>query len=410
MKRVVVTGMGVISPIGNNLDTFGQNIDAGVCGIDYIKKFDSSRLPVKLDAEVKDFSAKQYFNSVSDMRKADLFTQYAVAAATEAVEMSGIMESDIDKNRLGVYIGTGIGGINTIISEAMKCETKGPNRVSPFFVPMMISNMATGTVSIKYGAKGPTLPVVTACATSSHTVGEAYRAIKHGYADAIIAGGAEAAINELAMAGFVSCQALSLSETPDEGCRPFDVNRNGFVMSEGAGILVLEDYDHAVARNARIYGEIVGYGNTADAYHITAPDPEADGAARAIKLAVEEAGITDAASTYVNAHGTGTHMNDAMETKALKMVFGDDAYKLHISSSKSMTGHMLGATGAVEAIVCLLALEKNLVPPTINLNNPDPECDLDYTPGKAVAAPLEYAVSSSLGFGGHNACLAFKKF
>lgn len=410
MKRVVVTGMGVVSPIGNNVNTFEQSIDNGVCGIDYITRFDASKLPVKIDAEVKDFSAKQFFNSVSDMRKSDLFTQYAIAASAEAVEMSGIMESDIDKNRLGVYIGTGIGGINTIVTEAKKCEEKGPDRVSPFFVPMMISNMASGSVSIKYGAKGPTLPVVTACATSSHTIGEAYRAIKHGYADAIIAGGAEAAINELAMAGFVNCQALSLSEKPNEGCRPFDVDRNGFVMSEGAGILVLEEYEHAVARGAKILGEIVGYGNTADAYHITAPDPGADGAARAIKQAVDEAGITNASTTYVNAHGTGTHMNDAMETKALKMVFGDEAYKLHVSSSKSMTGHMLGATGAVEAIVCLLALNKNLVPPTINLTNADPECDLDYTPGKAVATELEYAVSSSLGFGGHNACLAFKKF
>ncbi len=409
MNRVVVTGMGVISPVGNDIPTFWENITKGVCGIDKIQKFDASRLKVNLDAEVKDFNPKNYYETMQEIRKSDLFMQYAVAATDEAVKMSGIMDSDIDKERLGVYIGTGIGGINTTLAEAKKLESKGPERISAFFVPMMIANMASGTVSIRYGAKGPTLPIVTACATSSHAVGEAYRAIKHGYADAIIAGGSEAAINELAMAGFVNCQALCLSDDPKTGSIPFDARRSGFVMGEGAGILVLEEYEHAIKRNAHIYAEVTGYGNTADAYHITAPDPEADGAIRAIRAAVEESGITGEEEIYVNAHGTSTHLNDAMETKALKEVFGSRAYDLHISSTKSMTGHMLGATGAVEAIASIMALEKGVIPPTINYVEKDEECDLDYTPNTAKKVEAEYAISTSLGFGGHNACVAFKK-
>ncbi len=409
MNRVVVTGMGIISPVGNTISEYWESISNGVCGIDKISRFDASRLKVKLDAEVKDFNPKNYYSAMQEIRKSDLFMQYAVAASDEAVKMSGILESDIDKNRLGVYIGTGIGGINTTLTEAKKLETKGPERISAFFVPMMIANMASGTVSIRYGAKGPTLPIVTACATSTHTIGEAYRTIKHGYADAIIAGGSEAAINELAMAGFVNCQALCLSDDPKTGSIPFDARRSGFVMGEGAGVLVLEEYEHAVARNAHIYAEVTGYGNTADAYHMTAPDPEADGAIRAIRQAVEESGITGNEEIYVNAHGTSTHLNDAMETKALKEVFGEKAYDLHISSTKSMTGHMLGATGAAEAIASVLALENGVIPPTINYVEKDAECDLDYTPNTAVKADVEYAVSTSLGFGGHNACVALKK-
>lgn len=410
MCRVVVTGMGVISPVGNDLDTFWNNLKDGVCGVDKIKRFDASGLKVSLDAEVKDFNPKNYYDSMQEIRKSDLFMQYAMAAAKQAVEQSGILESDLDKERFGVYIGSGIGGINTTIREQDKLRDKGPDMVSPFFVPMMISNMAAGAVSIKFGAKGPTLPVVTACATSTHTLGEAYRAIKHGYADAIIAGGSEASINELAMAGFINCQALNLAENPEEGSLPFDKRRGGFVMGEGAGILILEEFEHAKKRGAQILAEVVGYGNTADAYHITAPDPEGDGAIRAIKNAVSEAKIGDDEEIYINAHGTGTHLNDAMETKAIKAVFGKRAYDIHISSTKSMTGHMMGATGAVEAIASVMALKDGVIPPTIGYKEADEECDLDYTVNKAANVQVDYAISTSLGFGGHNACIAFKRY
>ena len=409
MYRVAVTGMGVISPVGNDMNSFWESLKSGKNGIGKITKFDASRLKASLDAEVKDFNPKDYYPSAQEIRRSDLCMQYAYAASIEAVNMSGIMESDIDKDRLGVYIGSGIGGISTTITNTLRLNEKGPDMVSPFFVPMMISNMPTGAVAIRFGAKGPTLPVVTACASSSHTLGEAFRAIKNGYADAIIAGGTEAAINELSMAGFVNCQALSLAADPDEASLPFDKRRGGFVMGEGAGILVLEEYEHAKKRGAKIYAEITGYGNTCDAYHITAPDPEGYGAMRAIKLAKEEAGITDADEIYINAHGTGTHLNDAMETKAIKEVFGQKAYSIHISSTKSMTGHMLGATGAVEAIATVMALDTGIIPPTINYKEKDEECDLDYTPNKAVEAPVNAALSSSLGFGGHNACVAFRK-
>ena len=409
MCRVAVTGMGVISPVGNSIDTFWENLKNGVCGVEKIKRFDASRLKVHLDAEVKEFEPKAWYDTAQEIRKSDLYMQYAMAAAKQAVEQSGILNSDLDRERLGVYIGSGIGGINSTIRETGRLTEKGPDMVSPFFVPMMISNMATGAVSIRFGAKGPTLPVVTACATSTHTVGEAYRAIKHGYADAIIAGGSEASINELAMAGFINCQALNLAEDPNEGSLPFDKRRAGFVMGEGAGILVLERYDHAKKRGAKILAEIVGYGNTSDAYHITAPDPEGSGAVRALRMAINEAGVTKEDEIYVNAHGTGTHLNDAMETKALKEVFGERAYDLHVSSTKSMTGHMMGATGAVEAIASVLALSEGVVPPTINYREKDEECDLNYTPNTAVQADLDVAISTSLGFGGHNACIAFRK-
>ncbi len=409
MCRVAVTGMGVISPVGNSIDTFWENLKNGVCGVEKIKRFDASRLKVHLDAEVKEFEPKAWYDTAQEIRKSDLYMQYAMAAAKQAVEQSGILNSDLDRERFGVYIGSGIGGINSTIRETGRLTEKGPDMVSPFFVPMMISNMATGAVSIRFGAKGPTLPVVTACATSTHTVGEAYRAIKHGYADAIIAGGSEASINELAMAGFINCQALNLAEDPNEGSLPFDKRRAGFVMGEGAGILMLERYDHAKKRGAKILAEIVGYGNTSDAYHITAPDPEGSGAVRAIRMAINEAGVTEEDEIYVNAHGTGTHLNDAMETKALKEVFGERAYDLHVSSTKSMTGHMMGATGAVEAIASVLALSEGVVPPTINYREKDEECDLNYTPNTAVQADLDVAISTSLGFGGHNACIAFRK-
>lgn len=409
MFRVAVTGMGVITPVGNDIETFWNNAKNAVCGVGKISRFDASGLKVSLDAEVKDFNPKQYYDSMQEIRRSDLFMQYAMAAAKQAVEQSGILSSDIDKERLGVYIGSGIGGIGTTIREHDRLNEKGPDMVSPFFVPMMIGNMAAGSVAIRFGAKGPTLPVITACATSTHTIGEAYRAIRHGYADAIIAGGSEASINALAMAGFVSCQALSLSENPEEGSLPFDRRRGGFVMGEGAGILVLEEYEHARKRGATIYAEVTGYGNTCDAYHITAPDPSGSGAVRAIRMAVSESGIGENDTVYVNAHGTGTHLNDVMETKALREVFGEQAEKLHISSTKSVTGHMLGATGAVEAIASVLALRDGIVPPTANYREPDSECDLNYTPNVAVKADLTCAISTSLGFGGHNACIAFRK-
>ena len=409
MFRVAVTGMGVITPVGNDTETFWNNAKHAVCGVGKITRFDASGLKVSLDAEVKDFNPKQYYDSMQEIRRSDLFMQYAMAAAKQAVEQSGILDSDIDKERLGVYIGSGIGGIGTTIREHDRLNEKGPDMVSPFFVPMMIGNMAAGSVAIRFGAKGPTLPVITACATSTHTIGEAYRAIRHGYADAIIAGGSEASINALAMAGFVSCQALSLAENPEEGSLPFDRRRGGFVMGEGAGILVLEEFEHAKKRGATIYAEVTGYGNTCDAYHITAPDPSGSGAVRAIRVAVSESGIGENDTVYVNAHGTGTHLNDVMETKALREVFGEQAEKLHISSTKSVTGHMLGATGAVEAIASVLALNEGIVPPTANYKEADPECDLNYTPNVAVKADLTCAISTSLGFGGHNACIAFRK-
>jgi len=409
-NRVVVTGMGVVSPVGNNLETFWNSLKNGVSGIDTIKRFDATGLGVYLDGEVKDFNAKDYYDSVVDIRRSDLFMQYAIAAATQAVEDSKILESDIDKDRFGVYVGSGIGGINTFCTEDKKFNEKGPERVSPFFIPMLIGNMAAGAVAIRFGATGPSLPVVTACATSSNTIGEAYRAIKHGYADAIIAGGSEASINELAMAGFVNCKALSQCENPEDGCVPFDKRRSGFIMAEGAGMVVLESYESAVKRNAKIYAEVVGYGNTCDAYHVTAPDPDGAGAIKAIKMAKEEAGITGKENLYVNAHGTSTPLNDVMETKALKAVFGEDAYKLHVSSTKSMTGHMLGAAGAVEFIAATLAVKEGIIPPTINYKCKDEECDLDYTVNEAVICDLDFAMSSSLGFGGHNACVALKKF
>ncbi|MDE7395998.1 MAG: beta-ketoacyl-ACP synthase II [Clostridiales bacterium] len=407
-RRVVVTGLGVISPVGNDVKTAFDALKNGKCGIDRVTKFDATDFKATLAAEVKDFDPLLYF-AKGELRKNDLYTQYAVAAATQAVEDSGILEK-IDPERLGVYVGSGIGGISTMMTEHGKLLEGGYRKISPFFVPMMISNMATGTIAIKFNAKGATLPIVTACATSANSVGEAYRAIKHGYADAVIAGGAEAAVNPLAYGGFINCMALSAATDKNAASLPFDKRRAGFVMGEGGAVLILEEYEHAVARGAKIYAEMTGYGNTCDAHHITAPDPEATESARAVKMAAQESGIQGGAGVYVNAHGTGTPLNDKTETTALKKAFGEtEARKLKISSTKSMTGHMLGAAGAMEAIVSVLALKEGIVPPTINYVEPDPECDLDYTPNKAVKANIQYALSMSLGFGGHNACVAFKK-
>lgn len=405
MKRVVITGIGAVTPLGNDVNTTWEAMKNGVCGIDVISCYDPELTKAKVAAEVKDFDPSLYFEK-KEIRKNDLYTQYAVAAAVQAVEDSKIIGT-VDDTRLGVYVGSGVGGIQTFYEQCQNMFT-GKN-ISPFFIPMIISNIASGTIAIRYNAKGPVLPIVTACSTSTHSVGEAFHAIKHGYADAIIAGGTEATISPLAITGFTNCKALTLNPDPKTACIPFDKRRNGFVMGEGAGILVLEEYEHAVARGAKIYAEITGYGNTCDAHHITAPDPEGVGAANCIRLALNEAGYTGEETLYINAHGTSTPLNDSGETKAFKTVLGEKAYKAHISSTKSMTGHMLGATGAVEAIAATLALKDGIVPPTIGYAEPDPECDLDYTPNKAVAAPLDMAISTTFGFGGHNACIALKK-
>lgn len=407
MRSVVITGLGVVSPVGNDVETFFQNITDGVCGIDFITRFDCTDYKVKIAAEVKNFDPLQYLDK-NEVRKTDLYTQYALAAAAQAAQDSGIVGT-LPKERLGVYVGSGIGGMSTFIREAGKLAEGGPRKVSPFFIPMMISNIAAGTIAIKYGACGPSLPVVTACATSTNAVGEAYRAIRHGYADAIFAGGAEATVNGLAVAGFTNCMALSTKNVPGESSIPFDRRRDGFVMGEGGAVLVLEEYEHAVNRGAKIYAQVVGYGNTNDAYHITAPEPSAQGAAQAFRLAMEEAGYQSSMNTYVNAHGTSTPLNDKAETMALKAAFGDKAKELRISSTKSMTGHMLGAAGATEAIVSVLALQRGVVPPTIGYREPDENCDLDYTVNGCRREELDIAFSSSLGFGGHNGVLAFGK-
>lgn len=411
-RRVAVTGLGVISPIGNNVETYWNGLLEGVCGIDYIRAFPTDDLPSKVAGEVKDFNPAEYEIEPPFARKQDKFTLYAVAAAWQAMKASGLDASEngnIDPLRLGVYVGSGIGGFSTQVRETEKLLKDGPRWVSPLFVPTMISNIAAGNIAIRNNACGPCLPVSTACATSTHTIGEAYRAIKHGYADAIIAGGAEAVIMPLAIAGFANAKALSRVEDPLRASLPFNAGRGGFVLGEGAAILVLEEYEHALARGAEILAEVCGYGNTCDAYHVTAPRPDGTTQANAIRMALAEAGYTSADCLYINAHGTGTLLNDVTETKSFKMALGDDAYKAHISSTKGHTGHLLGAAGAVEAVASVLALKHGVVPPTLGLDNIDPDCDLDYTPNKAVNADLTIAISDSLGFGGHNACVAFRK-
>lgn len=407
--RVAITGMGVITPIGNNISSFRDSLYAGRCGIGPITKFDTSELKCKVAAEVKDFDITDYGMEKGDGRRMDMYSQYAMAAAWQAVTQSGIIGS-LAPEELGVYVGSGIGGYHTAIAEGEKLLKRGPSRVSPLYIPMMIVNIATGNIAIKFHAQGPSLPVVTACATSTNAVGEAYRAIKDGYAKAIIAGGAEAAIEPLGVAGFCNCKALCETDDPSLASLPFDKRRSGFVMGEGAGILVLEELGHAIARGADILAEVVGYGNTCDAYHITAPDPEGTGAARAIRQAADQMGKLDG-KLYINAHGTGTLLNDRTETRAIKRAFGEaQAHNILISSTKSMHGHMLGATGAVELCAAALALRDGIVPPTINLDVPDPDCDLDYTPHTARKAELDGAISVSLGFGGHNAAVALRRY
>ena len=412
-RRVVITGMGVVSPVGNDIQTYWDNLLKGVCGIDYIKSIPTEDLPVKIGGEVKDFNPADYGMEPAFVRKQDKFTVFAVAAAWQAVRQSGLDASEggnIDPFRYGVYIGSGIGGFSTMMRENEKILKEGPKWISPLFIPTMISNIAAGNVAIRNNACGPCLPVVTACATSTHAIGEAFRAIKHGYADAIIAGGSEAAITSLAIAGFANAKALSRAEDPTYASLPFNRNRGGFVLAEGAAMMVLEDYEHAKARGAEILGEISGYGNTCDAYHVTAPRPDGKTQSMAIRSALDEAGYTSDDVLYINAHGTGTALNDVSETLAFKLALGDDAYKAHISSTKGAMGHMLGAAGAAEAVASVLALKNGIVPPTVNLDETDPECDLNYTPKEAVKADLTMALSDSLGFGGHNGCLVFRKY
>ena len=381
-RRVVVTGMGAVSPVGNDVQTSWENLISGVHGIGPITRFDTTEYKAKLAAEVKD---------------------------CQAVEESGVLGT-VDPERFAVYFGTGIGGINTFSREYKKLLDRGPSRVSPYFIPMLIANMGAGMIAIRFNCQGPALPAVTACASGSNAIGEAVRAIRHGYADVVISGGAEASINECGVAGFVNMQALSVSEDPDAASLPFDKRRAGFIIGEGAAAVVLEEYEHAVKRGAKIYGEVCGYGSTCDAYHITAPLPDAAGGARAMKQALEEAGYTGEERLYINAHGTGTPLNDAGETIAVKTALGGEkARQAYVSSTKSMTGHMLGAAGAMEAVVCLKVLETGIIPPTLNLLEPDPACDLNYVPNQAVKAEVDLCLSNSLGFGGHNACLAFRK-
>ena len=406
LKRVVVTGMGAITPVGNNVADTWDSLKNGRSGIGLVTRYDPSLTKAKVVAEVKGFDPTEYIEK-RECRRMDLYTQYAMAAASQAVTDSGIMDK-VDPERFGVYVGSGVGGMDTFYEQS-KNMMEGKN-ISPFFIPMMISNIAAGNVAIKFKAQGPCLPVVTACSTSTHAIGEAFRLIKFGYADAVIAGGAEAALHPLAIKGFTSCKALTMSEDPTQASIPFDKRRNGFVLGEGAGMLILEEYEHAVSRGANIYAEICGYGNTCDAHHVTAPDPEAQGAARCVKQALEEAAFDgNGSSLYINAHGTSTPMNDATETKAFKLALGEEAYQAHISSTKSMTGHMLGATGAVEAIAAIQALRTGIIPPTIGYQEPDPDCDLNYTPNTPAEAELTMAISTTFGFGGHNACIAFRK-
>lgn len=408
MRRVVVTGMGAVTPVGNTVESLWESLLAGKNGIAPITLFDTTEYKAKLAGEVKDFNPTDYMEK-SEVLRSDRYAQLGMAAAVQAVEQSGII-GNIEPERIAVYFGTGIGGIQTMEDQETRLLEKGPRKISPYFVPMMIANMCAGMIAIRYNCKGAALPQVTACASGSNAIGEAVRAIRHGYADAVITGGAEASISQVGVAGFINMKALSTAEDPNAASLPFDSRRAGFVIAEGGASLVLEEYEHAKARGAEIFGEVCGYGSTCDAYHITAPRPDAEGGGRAMADALKEASYDGKELVYVNAHGTGTPLNDVCETKAVKIALGEEqAKKCYISSTKSMTGHMLGAAGAVEAIASILALREGVIPPTINLLEQDPECDLNYTPNKPVKVQADIAISNSLGFGGHNACLAFRR-
>ncbi len=409
MKRVVITGVGAVTPVGNNVAQTWDALVAGKHGIAPITGIDTSDLPVKVAGQVKNFDPLQYFDK-KELRRTDPYTRFAIAAAEEAVEDCGTKFEDLDPYRVGVVFGSGIGGFQSIEGEYEKFLQKGPSRVSVFFIPMMISNMAAGEIAIRFSFKGANYAPVTACATSSHALGEAFHKIKYGILDACVAGGAEAACTRFAISGFNNMKALCQTEDPDRASIPFDAERSGFVMGEGAGCVILEELEHAKARGAKIYAEIVGYGATSDAYHITSPAPDGSGAAKAMQLAMEEAGVSPEDVTYINAHGTSTGLNDKYETIAIRKALGAAAEQVMVSSTKSMTGHMLGAAGAVEAIACAKAIENSVVPPTANYRVADPECDLDVVPNTAREAEVKVALSNSLGFGGHNATLCLKKY
>ncbi|MDD4753853.1 MAG: beta-ketoacyl-ACP synthase II [Desulfitobacteriaceae bacterium] len=408
-KRVVITGVGVVSPVGNNKDKFWSNLVNGVSGIGPISRFDVSDYTTRIAGEIRDFDPKNYMDR-KEIRHMDRFTQYAVAAAKMAMEDANLVLNSFQRERTGVVLGSGIGGVETMEEQKKVLLKRGPGRISPFFVPMMISNMAAGQVSIALGALGPNETVVTACASGTNAVGDAFKMIQRGDADIVIAGGTEAPITPLSLAGFCAMKALSTrNEEPERASRPFDSDRDGFVMAEGAGILILESLEHAEKRGARVYAEMAGYGATGDGYHITAPDPEGNGAARAMANALSDAGLEPEKIDYINAHGTSTELNDRGETYAIRKVFGSAADTVKVSSTKSVTGHLLGAAGAVESIACILAIKNRIIPPTINLDNPDPQCDLDYVPNESRETDVKAAMSNSFGFGGHNACVVFKK-
>lgn len=408
-KRVVITGIGAVSPVGKDARTAWDNVLAGKSGIGPLTRLDADEYPAKVAAEVKDFNIEDYLEK-KDARKMDRFTHYAIAAAKMAADDAKLSIDDSNAERIGVWIGSGIGGMETFEQQYDMFRKRGYKRVSPFFVPMIIPDMAAGQVSIYLGAKGVNSCTVTACATGTNSIGDAFKVIQRGDADVMISGGAEAPITQMSVAGFCSNTALTTNPDPETASRPFDLNRDGFVIGEGAGIVVLEELEHALQRGAKIYAEIVGYGSTGDAYHITAPAPEGEGGARAMKQALEDAGFAPEDIDYINAHGTSTAYNDKFETAAVKAVFGDHAYKLAMSSTKSMTGHMLGAAGGIEAIFTILAIQEDIMPPTIGLRTPDPECDLDYVANEARKKTIKAAISNSLGFGGHNATIAFKKY
>jgi len=408
-RRVVITGMGALTPIGNDVNTFWNNAKSGKLGIDFITLIDQDLIDVKIAAEVKDFDPDTLIGK-KEAKRLDRFAQFGLVASDEAIKDSGIDLEKEDLDRFGVMLGSGIGGFETIETECTKIATGKSKRVSPFFVPMTIINLGAGNVAIKHGLKGPCTSAVTACATGTNNIGDAFRTIKHGYADVMLAGGAEAPITRLGVSGFGSMKALNADNNPIKASIPFDKDRSGFVMGEGAGLVVLESLEHAEARGANIIAEIVGYGSTCDAYHITSPAPDGSGAAKAMKDAIAEAGIKPEEVSYINAHGTSTPLNDEFETAAIKKAFGEAAYKIPISSTKSMTGHLLGAAGAIEAIICAKALQEGFIPPTIGYNTPDEGLDLDYVPNVGRKQELEYALTNSLGFGGHNATLLLKKW
>ncbi len=408
-KRVVITGVGAVTPLGSDASSTWSALIEGKSGVGPLTRVNPDDYPAKVAAEIKDFDPEKYVHK-KEARKMDKFAQYAVAASLMAVEDSGLKITEENAERIGVWIGSGIGGMETWETQFETLLNRGPRRVSPFLIPMMIPDMAAGQVSIILGAKGINSCTVTACATGTNSIGDAFKAIQRGDADAIISGGTEAPITRMALAGFCANTALSTNPDPKTASRPFDKNRDGFVIGEGAGIVVLEELEHALNRGAQIYAEVVGYGATGDAYHITAPSPGGEGGARAMKIAIQDSGLAPEDIGYVNAHGTSTDYNDKFETMAIKEVFGDYAYKLPVSSTKSMTGHLLGAAGGIEAIFSVLAIKHGILPPTINYETPDPDCDLDYVPNQARKADIKAALSNSLGFGGHNATLVFKRF